>query len=143
MKNRIVSVRRKGNKFTIPSPGQIVIAKVDKVKRNSAIVTMTNRAGINYTSSFEGMVHISQTSKAYIDSMSDAFNEGDVIKAKVLNINRFPYQLTTIGRKMGVIMAYCRLCGNKLVVRDSKLYCRRCRNEEHRKVSSDYGKFNL
>ncbi|MHA1310469.1 MAG: exosome complex RNA-binding protein Csl4 [Candidatus Helarchaeota archaeon] len=142
MKKRIVSVKRKKKDFPIPSPGQVVFAKVEQIRRNSAIVIMTNMDGIFYTSSFEGMVHISQTSKKYIEIMNDAFNEGDIIKAKVLQTDRIPYQLTTIGKKMGVILAFCRICGNTLELKGGKLVCRQCGNQEFRKYSIDYGKMN-
>jgi len=142
MKNRVVSVKKEKND-SMPVPGQIVIAKVHEIRKNSAIVTMTNQEGINYTSSFEAMVHISMTSKTYIETMNDAFNEGDVIKAKILYMNRIPYQLTTIGKKLGVILAFCRICGNKLDLRGAKLACNICGNQEHRKLSNEYGKFNF
>ena len=140
MKNRIVNVNKNEDNFAIPAPGKIVNCNVERIRRNSAMVTLTNSDGLEYNSTFDGMVHISQTAKTYVENMSDAFNEGDIIKAKVLYVDRNPYQLTTIGKKLGVILAFCRICGKELELKGAKLICPRCGNMEHRKISSDYGK---
>ena len=140
MTQRSVTVSRKKKYFSLPSPGQVVNAKVSQIRRNSAMITMTNKDGMGFTSTFDGMVHISQTSKGYIESMTDAFNEGDIIKAKIIQTDHTPYQLTTMDRKMGVILAFCRICGNELDLKGAKLLCPNCLNQEHRKLSSEYGK---
>ena len=140
MKKRMVQVDRMNKNFSIPQAGQIVYARVDQIRKNSAIVIMTNTDKVEYSAVFEGMVHVSQTSKEYTESMTDAFNEGDIIRARIIQTDYVPYQLSTAGKKLGVVMAFCRNCGEELVLGGQKLNCLKCGNQEVRKISIDYGK---
>jgi exosome complex component CSL4 len=71
--------------------------------------------------------------------MEDVCKTGDMIKAKVFNDkNRIP-ELTTAGRGLGVMRAYCSRCGNLLVLVNRRLQCRECGNTEHRRLVDDYG----
>jgi len=140
MRNKIVNVIRLKKDFPIPNVGQLVNARIVKIRRNSALALMTNRIGINYNCVYEGMIHISQASKMYVESITDAFNEGDIVKAKIIHTDRIPYQLSTIGKKLGVILAYCRICGYRMILKGTKVYCPKCKIAENRKISSYYGK---
>ncbi|MBD3227419.1 MAG: RNA-binding protein [Candidatus Lokiarchaeota archaeon] len=139
MKKRSVNVNKKGN-FAIPEVGTIVNARVERIRRNSAMVSITNEEGLEYSAIQEGMVHISQTAKSYVENMSDAFNQDDIIKAKMTHTDRNPFQLSTVGKKLGVVLAFCRRCGAQLVRKGAKLRCPECGNKEHRKLSKYYGK---
>jgi exosome complex component CSL4 len=51
--------------------------------------------------------------------------------------NRIP-QLTTAGRGLGVVKAFCSKCGAVLEFKDRRLLCPSCGNLERRRLAEDY-----
>jgi exosome complex component CSL4 len=143
--SHVVSVISKEKKPVMPRNGDIVIGVVDMVRKQMAIANITNVRGFNPTTDFEGMIHISQVSKNYLENLSDAFKTGDVIRAVVINDEITPYFLNTAAPHLGVILTYCSECGSFLQLdKDGRnLFCNNCKIIEKRKVARDYGQFNL
>jgi exosome complex component CSL4 len=72
--------------------------------------------------------------------MSDVCKAGDILRARVIDMtNRIP-QLTTAGRGLGVVKAFCSKCGGVLDFATRKLQCVSCGNIERRRLAEDYGK---
>ena len=71
------------------------------------------------------------------------YKVGDVILAKVESLKNRILHLSIKERRYGVIMARCSTCGNVLALvkngENGILICKRCKNEERRKVSDLYG----
>jgi exosome complex component CSL4 len=143
--SHVVSVVSKEKKPLIPKNDDIVIGVVDMVRKQMAIANITNVRGFNPKTDFEGMIHISQVSKNYLENLSDAFKTGDVIRAVVINDEVIPYFLNTAAPHLGVILSYCSECGQFLQLdKDGRnLFCNKCKIIEKRKTARDYGKFNL
>jgi exosome complex component CSL4 len=89
---------------------------------------------------FSGMLHISSSSPRYERSMKEVCKTGDIVLAKVVSTKNGIPQLTTIGRGLGVVKAYCSQCGETLTRRNQTLQCPSCGKIERRKMSDDYGK---
>jgi len=142
---KTVSVISKEKKPYIPKNGDVVIGVIDMVRKQMAIANVLNVRGFNATTDFEGMIHISQVSKNYLENLADAFKTGDIIRAVLINDEISPFFLNTAAPDLGVILAYCSECGDILQVdKDGRnLHCDRCRIIEKRKLSRDYGKFIL
>ncbi len=134
-----VSVRSKEHKPKLPKNGDIVIGQINMVRKQMAIADITNVPGFNPTTDFEGMIHISQVSKNYLENLSDAFKKDDLIRARIINDTVLPYHLSTASSDLGVIQAYCSECGNMLTLAGNKLQCTRCRIIENRKIAKNYG----
>jgi exosome complex component CSL4 len=85
-----------------------------------------------------GTVHVSQVHTGYVKEMRHQFKPGDIVRARVLNAQREPIQLSTAGDDLGVIVAACSRCCMSLERDGSKLRCPECGNVEFRKLASDY-----
>ena len=133
----------KQRKPSLPFVGDIVVGSVSMVRKQMAIADINNIRGFNPTTDFEGMIHISQVSKSYLDSLSDAFKIGDLIRARVINDMIIPFFLSTAEPNLGVILARCSECGNPLKLVGRRLQCDVCRSIERRKIANDYGTYKL
>ena len=136
--NRLVMVRHVKGKPRIPRQGDIVLGIVEAVSNDLAFIdiwSIENTKAKN--TDFTGIIHISQVSREYTETMYDAMRIGDVVRARVLN-NSNPYQLTTKEPTLGVVVAFCSKCGAILRKQDDRLVCPICGNVEKRKVSLTY-----
>ena len=74
----------------------------------------------------------------FVKNIEEAIKPSDIIRAKVLT-SASPYQLTLKGPNLGVILAFCSICGSELQKRDEEtLICPICGNIEKRKVALNY-----
>lgn len=139
LNSRTVRVIAKAKTPTMPTDGSTVIGQVTNAHDKSAIISIFKVDSEILGRPFTGILHISSASPRYERNMEDVCKTGDMIKAKVFNDkNRIP-ELTTAGRGLGVIRAYCSRCGNLLVLVNRRLQCRECGNTEHRRLVDDYG----
>ncbi len=137
--SRTVKVVAKTRTPTMPTDGSTVIGEVSNVHDKNAIVSIFKVDSEMLDRPFTGILHISSSSPRYERKMGDVCKTGDMIKAKVFNDkNRIP-ELTTAGRGLGVIRAYCSSCGGLLVLRNRRLQCLECGNMERRRLADDYG----
>jgi len=138
-KERTVTVVPKSRTPTMPTDGSTVVGEVTNVHDKNAIVSIFKVDLEMLDRPFTGILHISSSSPRYERKMGDVCKAGDMIKAKVFNDkNRIP-ELTTAGRGLGVIRAYCSSCGGRLVLTNRRLQCRECGNIERRRLADEYG----
>lgn len=133
----------KEDKMSLPKYGDIVVGRISMVRKQMTIADITNKLGFYPTTDFEGMLHISQVSSSYLDSLSDAFKTGDIIRAEIMNDEVIPFHIHTAAPNLGVILATCSECGEVLKLEGRRLQCPVCRNIERRKVANDYGKYKM
>ena len=139
LKERKVQVVPKARIPVMPTDGSTVIGEVTNAHDKSAIISIYKVDSKVVGRPFTGILHISSSSPRYERNMEDVCKRGDLIRAKVFNDkNRIP-ELTTAGRGLGVIQAYCSRCGGLLVLTNRRLQCRQCGNVEHRRLTDDYG----
>jgi exosome complex component CSL4 len=94
---------------------------------------------LHFNSYYFGNIHVSQISNRYIEKISDAFQKTDIIRAKVIKKKTNEYNLSTIGKNLGVIHSDCSICGTPLnKVGFDKLRCPMCGNMENKKIANDY-----
>ncbi len=123
----------------IPREGSIIKGIVNSVQDRMAIISIFIIDDKKVSNSFSGILNISNSSLKYEKTMNEVCKPGDIVKAKVENVkNRIP-EVTTIGKELGVIIAYCSKCGGLLDKKPNQLLCKVCGNSETRKVSIDYG----
>ncbi|HDD26369.1 MAG TPA: S1 RNA-binding domain-containing protein [Acidilobales archaeon] len=139
MVNRVVKVKKVHGGPFVPRQGLIVHGIVVQVSDEVAIVKiMYDHALRRIKHTYTGVLHISQVSSKYVQSMHDAVKVGDVIKAKVLN-NSIPYLLSIRDIKLGVVISHCSKCGGRLIkIGEELLKCVECGNVERRKIAYDY-----
>jgi len=137
LKNKRVTVVPATRVAVLPKEGTTVIASVIHASEKMATVNIwkINEKGIQVP--FTAMLHISSSSPRYERNMSDVCKAGDIMRARVIEINRIP-QLTTAGRGLGVIKAFCSRCGGVLEFKNRRLQCPSCGNIERRRLAEDY-----
>ncbi|MCW4010866.1 MAG: exosome complex RNA-binding protein Csl4 [Candidatus Bathyarchaeota archaeon] len=141
MLNRRVSVYPLTEGAVVPKIGATVVGQVGNAQSDNVLVRIfqvgnkTKMSGV-----FGGILHISDVSDRYIDSMSEVCKSGDIIRAKVISEKNQIFHLSTSDNNLGVLHAFCSLCGNLLEQRRHEMYCTKCGNVERRKTTFDYGK---
>uniref|UniRef100_A0A7C3F517 Exosome complex component Csl4 n=1 Tax=Candidatus Methanomethylicus mesodigestus TaxID=1867258 RepID=A0A7C3F517_9CREN len=122
----------------VPEVGDVVEGIVTSVREENAQVKIVGIRGKRLLSGdFSAQLHVSQAAKGYVKSMFDAVNLNDRILAKVTT-SWAPYQLSTAEEEMGVIFATCTKCGEPLLLKGGRLYCKRDNIYEKKKVSRHY-----
>ncbi|MHC1580163.1 exosome complex RNA-binding protein Csl4 [Methanopyrus sp.] len=121
--------------------GVPVIGRVQTVKEQVVLVRIDlahDRMDREPAASGVGGIHISRVRDAYVEDLSEEFQPGDIVRAKVISV-KTPIQLSTMGEEYGVILAYCSRCRSELErIKGRKLRCPTCGHTETRKVASGY-----
>lgn len=139
-KNKRVTVTPTTRIPELPKEGATVLASVTYTHEKMAAVQIWQIDGKSLQNPFTALLHISSSSPRYERSMSDVCKAGDILRARVIDMtNRIP-QLTTAGRGLGVVKAFCSQCGGVLDFGSRKLQCVSCGNIERRRLAEDYGK---
>ncbi len=141
MLNRRVSVYPLLEGAVVPKVGTTVVGQVGNAQSDNVLVRII-QVGKKKKSTgvFSGILHISDVSDRYIDSMNDATKPGDIIRAKVISEKNQIFHLSTADKNLGVLYGFCSLCGSFLEQRRQEMHCTKCGNVERRKTAVDYGK---
>ena len=134
----VVTVKPTTGPVVVPEEGSSIIGVVEKIQEKMAIVNIIVVDGKKMPLPFTGMLHISNSSPRFERVMGDVVKPNDIIRAKVIDTSQRIPKLTTVGRDLGVIRAYCSRCGNELVLSGRILRCSVCRNVERRRLAEDF-----
>jgi exosome complex component CSL4 len=142
MKDRKINVIPKVSTPPMIKDSDIVIGSIWDVKGQLAIVSILKIKGVDrgLPGNVRGAVHISKAREGYVSDLSREFSGGDIIMAKVVEAAREPVELTTAGKELGVVKAFCSRCGGAMEPFKNGLRCTECKRVESRNVSSEYGK---
>jgi exosome complex component CSL4 len=139
MLNKRVSVYPLAN-AVVPKVGAMVIGQVGNPQSDNVLVRIFRVGNKKITGEFSGILHISDVSDRYIDSMNDVCKPGDILRAKVISEKNRIYHLSTNDKDLGILYAFCSRCGNMLETQRYEMHCPKCGNIERRKNAPDYGK---
>lgn len=137
--NKRASVRSLARKAKIPEIGTLVLGQISKVKKQSAYVRIHTINERPLSGFFTGVLHISDVSSKYIDSMFNVCKPADILRAEVVSKKNGTYHLTTHDKNLGVVYAFCPRCGNLLDKKGKKMRCSKCGKVEKRKTVLNYG----
>jgi len=138
--NKQVSVFSKTRFLAVPKVGSIVIGQVRDAQSKIAVVRIFQVGKHLLSGFFTGILHVSDVSLRYVETMYDACKPGDIIRAKVVSDKNRTFHLSTKEPNLGVIYAFCSRCGNALTFRRVQMRCLKCGKIEKRKATQDYGK---
>ena len=140
LRNKRVTVLPTTRTPELPKEGATILASVTHTQEKMATVSIWKINDKPLQNPFSALLHISSSSPRYERNMSDVCKAGDIIRARVIDMtNRIP-QLTTAGRGLGVIKAFCSRCGAPLEFTNRRLECASCGNIERRRLAEDFGK---
>ena len=139
-----ISVISKAKTAIIPKQGDIVIGNIVNASRQMVTISVNYVNNQEVYPTYTMVIHVSQLSKAYLDTVDDAVGLADIVRAKVIDDKTIPLQGTLIGSQLGVIIASCSKCGASLEkIGRNKLKCKECSNFQNRKTTIDYGSGKL
>ena len=139
MLNKKVSVYPLTQTVGVPRPGSTSVGQVSDTQNRTATLRIFKVEKRSVSGFFTGVLHISDVSLGYVETMSDVCKTGDIMRAKVVSDKNRTYHLTTADKNLGVIYAFCSQCGYMLILQRTIMHCTRCGKIEKRKIASDYG----
>jgi len=140
MLNKQVSVYPKVHVSNVPHVGSTVVGQVSDVQGKQSTIRIFQVGNRLLTGFFSGLLHVSDVSQRYVESMYEVCKAGDIVRARVTSDKNRVFHLTTNEKDLGVVYAFCSRCGHSLVQKRFILRCPECGNSERRKTASDYGK---
>jgi len=135
-----VSVRSAVHMVLVPRVESIVGGQVSETQSKTALIRIFKIANKPLSGFFTGILHISDASPRYVETMFDACKLGDIVRAKVISEKNGIHHLSMRDENLGVLYAFCSECGYMLKLRKQLLICPRCGKREKRKNALDYGK---
>ena len=138
--NKRVSVYPLGNGELIPKVSSTVVGQIGNAQSDNVLVRIFKIENKMLSGEFSGILHISDVSDRYIDSMNDVCKPGDIVRAKVISGKNRIFHLSTNDKNLGIVYAFCSRCGNLLEPQRYELRCPKCGSIENRKIAPDYGK---
>ena len=139
MLNKKVSVYPLIPAVSVPRTGSTVLGQALDVKSRTAMLRILKVGNRQLSGFFTGVLHISDVSPSYVETMFNVCKTGDIMRAKVISEKNRTFHLSTAEKNLGVVYAFCSQCGHILLLRGLRMRCLRCGNIEKRKVTSDYG----
>jgi len=137
--NKRVSVYPLINCVVTPKVGTIVLGQVGNAQSDNALVKIFKVGNKNISGIFGGIIHISDVSDRYINSMNEVCRSGDIIRAKVISEKNQIYHLSTQDRNLGVLYGFCSRCSTVMNIDRYDVRCPKCGSIEKRKTAIDYG----
>lgn len=138
--NKQVSVFPKVHVSSVPHVGSTVIGQVSDVQSKQATLRIFQIGDHLLSGFFSGLLHISDVSQRYVESMYEVCKAGDIVRARVISEKNRVFHLTTNDKDLGVVYGFCSRCGYSLVQKRFIMRCPECGNSERRKTAQDYGK---
>ena len=141
MLNKRVSVYPLINGAVVPRVGTIVVGQVGNAQSDNALVRIFEVGAKKKMSGvFSGILHISDVSDRYVNSMGEVCKPGDIVRAKVISEKNQIFHLTTNDKNLGIVHAFCSICSTLLEQNRGEMHCPKCGSIERRKTAFDYGK---
>ena len=137
---RVIEIQPAVETPPVLKEGDVVIGRIEDIRDTVAVVSIACLKGKErreIAASTQAVIHISNVKKGYVNVLQQEFGYLDLVKAKVIDAKAL--RLSTEERDLGVIKAICTKCKGPLVRKGDVLVCERCKREEVRKTSEDYG----
>lgn len=143
LQNRRVSVYPVQEGVVVPKLGTVIIGQIGNAQSDNVLVRIFKIGKKQISGNFGGILHVSDVSDRYVNSMADVCKPGDIVRAKVISEKNQIFHLSTNDKNLGILYALCSNDGTLLNQDRYDLKCPKCGNIERRKMAPDYGKENL
>jgi exosome complex component CSL4 len=140
LQTRRVSVYPVVKGVVVPKVSTVVIGQVGNAQSDNVLVKIFRIGNKKLTGNFGGILHVSDVSDRYVNSINDVCKTGDILKAKVISEKNQVFHLSTNDKGLGVLYGFCSRCGTLLEQHGYDLKCPKDGNVETRKIAPDYGK---
>jgi len=139
---RVVSVQTPKHTAKLIDSGTIVFGKIEMMRESMLFVKVLyaeNQGEVRKNSSTSVVLPIFNVENRFVESLSDLFRVGDIIKARVVSVSPFNIELETKSSpSLGVVKGFCTECRSMLRRHHHGFKCPKCAAAAMRKFSDDY-----
>jgi exosome complex component CSL4 len=120
--------------------GDLVIGRVTDLYDSVSLIVIEweknpiERAAIGGTYAYMRITELVRGG-GYVKNFRQYIKIGDIVKARVIEVNPLGTYLTIAEDSLGVVKSYCSLCHEELSERGRLLICPECGNKENRKLA--------
>ncbi|MGB0652755.1 MAG: exosome complex RNA-binding protein Csl4 [Thermoplasmatota archaeon] len=139
-KEMAIGIKPTGRGVAKIDRGDIVVGEVTVVRPQLAsvnVVAVRGKEGRSIHQAVEATLFVSGIDRRYIKEVSEEFQAGDLIRAKVLKLKGGP-NLVTDSPDFGIVSARCG-CGVRMEKDGKRLKCPECNRSRTGKIANDYG----
>jgi len=138
--HRVARVRSR-NPVANPRNGDLVYGIVEEIRPSmvEARIAMIHGRDRQVAGELSASLHVSKISNAYVEDPRDTMRLGDIIRARVIQVDP-SLQITTAEQNLGVVVALCTVCRRPMEkTPGGQVRCPRCERTDRRKLTTDYG----
>lgn len=119
--------------------GDVIYGKVRQANDKMVFVNINRVEGKQkvLTPSSDGVLFARDIAHQYVE-VGDCFKKGDIIRAKVIDIDKFGIKLSTADNDLGVIKANCLYCRKPLNLKhaiNNEVKCLNCKAVQKKKIA--------
>lgn len=112
----------------------IVIGEVVQTTDKIAIINIDYKNQNVLSPSATGILFINNVSNDYVEKTGDALRKGDIVKAKVIERDKFGFKISILDDNLGVIKSYCYKCKEELPLSSNIIKCLKCKTINNKKI---------
>jgi len=136
---RELSICSEGHRLPLPKINDVILGEITSVQDRNLSLKIVQIRDVSIPEPLTGIMHISDAGRGYVRKMTDVYQLGDVIRAKVISLKNREIHLSTQNSDLGVIKGFCVKCGSSLPSDQKNLTCVKCGMLNKRKLAIDYG----
>lgn len=108
----------------------VIVQTTDKI----GIVNIDYKSQHVLSPSATGIIFIKEVSKDYVEKMGDVLRIGDIVKARVIEKDKFGFKLSISDKELGVIKSNCYKCKAELKLSSAEIKCLKCNTINTKKI---------
>ncbi|MBN3037184.1 MAG: exosome complex RNA-binding protein Csl4 [Candidatus Diapherotrites archaeon] len=122
--------------------GQVVVGMIEESNNKVAFVKLfpiTDGKTRFVPRNVSTVLRVNAIRRGFVKSLKDEYGTGDFIRAKIIESSPYTVALSTDGRNLGLVKAFCPECRRALSAESDLLVCESCGWKGKRKLVDDYG----
>jgi exosome complex component CSL4 len=110
----------------------VIVQTTDKIAILSLEATKKQHI---LTPSSSGVIFIRNASDDYVEKMGDVVRIGDIVKAKIVEVDKFGFKFAINEEELGVLQSNCSKCKTPLILDSTSIKCLKCNTINLKKIA--------
>ncbi|MEW6721687.1 MAG: exosome complex RNA-binding protein Csl4 [Candidatus Micrarchaeota archaeon] len=130
-------VKTRSRTLKVPAVGDALYCLIIKAGMNKAIggcvpvgEVESGERGIE----LEAVLPVTAVRRDYVRDMRDEVKVGDIVKARIMKVEKSGYEISMNGPDCGVVCAFCPRCRSRMDLKERTFICPECSWKERRKL---------
>ncbi|MEW6036493.1 MAG: exosome complex RNA-binding protein Csl4 [Candidatus Micrarchaeota archaeon] len=131
------AVRTKGRFLEQPAVGMAVFCLITKAGMNKAIagcIPAREAEGGQRGVEIEAVLPVTAIRNSYVREVRDEVRVGDIIKARILTIDKTGFEISMKHPECGVLVSFCPRCRMRMELRERIFTCPSCSWKDRKKL---------